>query len=194
MARQVAWASLWGPLSILGTDIQAPSPDRGGLTALLCLHMTLLTAADLDGAGHQTLTWIARAVVCQHLRLLEFASGGFVAMSQLPGRAPEAEKLVAKLQLQHRLKRALPDAEHGPVRAAAPTTAGVHEPSPKTEGRQLMEKAPAERPCLKRGGCQRETWEVTGQCGKTHSRELQEAELKLQSLKAKQDHSGEAYG
>ena len=52
--------------------------------------MTLLTAADLDGAGHQTLTWIARAVVCQHLRLLEFASGGFVAMSQLPGRAPEA--------------------------------------------------------------------------------------------------------
>ncbi|CAJ1380047.1 unnamed protein product [Effrenium voratum] len=173
--------------------------------------MTLLTAADLDGAGHQTLTWIARAVVCQHLRLLEFASGGFVAMSQLPGRAPEAgiqgiihtlvfasasnaEKLVAKLQLQHRLKRALPDAEHGPVRAAAPTTAGVHEPSPKTEGRQLMEKAPAERPCLKRGGCQRETWEVTGQCGKTHSRELQEAELKLQSLKAKQDHSGEAYG
>ncbi|CAJ1402011.1 unnamed protein product [Effrenium voratum] len=63
MARQVAWASLWGPLSILGTDIQAPSPDRGGLTALLCLHMTLLTAADLDGAGRQTLTWIARAVV-----------------------------------------------------------------------------------------------------------------------------------
>ncbi|CAJ1341787.1 unnamed protein product [Effrenium voratum] len=115
---------------------------RGGLTALLCLHVTLLTAADLDGAGHQTLTWIARAVVCQHLRLLEFASGGFVAMSQLPGRAPEAgvqgiihtlvfasasiaEKLVAKLQLQHRLKRALPDAEHGPVRAAAPTTAGA---------------------------------------------------------------------
>ncbi|CAJ1339516.1 unnamed protein product, partial [Effrenium voratum] len=91
---------------------------------LLCLHMTLLTAADLEGNQNPSnpVAGIPRLqVVSQYLRLLiDFASasGGSVALtSRIPGRsspdagvvsslvfaasvASTAEKLVAKLQLQ----------------------------------------------------------------------------------------------